>query len=366
MKLTVASSDLNKAMRRLAAIVERRNTIPVLANVRLEVRGDELRLTTTDLDIEATTSLTIEDSAAGDITVPAHLLADIVAKLPAGAVSLAMGDAARLILRSGRSRFTLATLPAIDFPDIAAGDLGPAFSLPAADALALFDWPGFAVSTEETRYYLNGIYLHVLDDRLVAVATDGHRLAKATIAAPDHSHHLPGIIVPRKTLSTIVKLAGEGDLIVSASSAKIRVECPAAGTTVVSKLIDGTFPDYGRAIPRHDRHVPLDREALLATVDRVSTISSERGRAIRLSLGQGGPLTIAVKNPDAGEATEEMDCGDDGPAFQIGFNARYLADILGKFDTAKVRFAIRAPGDPAMITAEPPGDRLTVLMPMRI
>ena len=370
MKLTVASSDLNKAMRRLAAIVERRNTIPVLANVRLEVRGDELRLTTTDLDIEATTSLTIEDSAAGDITVPAHLLADIVAKLPAGAVSLAMGDAARLILRSGRSRFTLATLPAIDFPDIAAGDLGPAFSLPAADALALFDWPGFAVSTEETRYYLNGVYMHVSTGDVGAVlrcvATDGHRLARIDAPLPEGAQGMPGVIVPRKTVNELKKLLDDDSAIIAVSVSETKVRFATPLITLTSKVIDGTFPDYTRVIPTgNTRRLEVDATEFAKAVDRVATVSSERSRAVKLSLDEDR-LILSVNAPDSGAAEEELAVAYSDERLEIGFNAKYLLEIASQVDRENAVFLFNSSGDPTLMREGNDMSAVYVVMPMRV
>jgi DNA polymerase-3 subunit beta len=373
MKLTIPHDALLAPLSALARVVERRNTIPILSNILLRADASGLGLKATDLDIEATARIACDVAEAGAITVPAHLLHDITRKIPDGAqVTLATEDT-RLILRSGRSRFTMQTLPESDFPDIAAGEFSHSFALPAKDLRALIGQVDFAICTEEMRYYLNGIYLHTLEkdgeERLRAVATDGYRLARLERPAPEGSGGMPGVIVPRKAVTELGRLARdhEGDVAFDLSAQKIRASFGEGAAVITSKLIDGTFPDYQRVIPTgNDRSVTLDRAELLAAVDRVSTISSERGRAVKLGLA-GNVLTLSVNNPDAGAANEEIAVEHEGAPLEVGFNARYLADILGVLEGGEnVLMKLADPGSPAILQTSEGADLLIVLVTMRV
>ena len=381
MRVTVERAALLRSLGHVHRVVERRNTIPILANVLL--RAEEgLQLKATDLDIEVVESIPADVAQGGATTVPAHMLYDIVRKLPEGAqVSLeTLGEGGQMLIRSGRSRFTLQALPETDFPDLAAGDLPHRFTLPAANLKSLIDKTQFAISTEETRYYLNGIYLHTLDDPsgtlLRAVATDGHRLARVEMPAPEGSGGMPGVIVPRKAVAEIQKLVegGEDEVVVELSPAKVRLTFGGAngdglGTgrvVLTSKLIDGTFPDYQRVIPNgNDKRLTVERGDFARAVDRVSTISSERGRAVKLAIADGR-LTLTVNNPDSGSATEELEVDYEAPALDIGFNARYLLDIAGQLDGDTALFRLADPGSPTLIQDREGSPALYVLMPMRV
>jgi DNA polymerase-3 subunit beta len=389
--LTLDRDALLAALDPIARIVERKNTIPILGHVRLQAgraqaaeggsaTKNRLAMTGTDLDLELRRSIEAE-GAFPDITAPAHLLHDILRKMPKGGlVSLETLPDARMIIKSGRSRFTVNTLPAEDFPDIVGGELPHRFDI-AGEALAqMIDTAQFAISTEETRYYLNGIYFHVPviegdGGPLRAVATDGHRLARvdhtgsSSAKRGSQTEILPpaGVIVPRKAVAEIGKLAeaaGEESVTVEVSTTKIRIT--AGDTVLTSKLIDGTFPDYSRVIPTtNDKLITLDRDDLAAAVDRVATISSERGRAVRLSLTPG-QMRLSVSNPDAGEASEEIAADYDGAPIEVGFNARYLVDILGQIEADTVLIKLADPGAPAIIQAREGAPALFVLMPMRV
>ena len=371
MRVTVERAALLRSLGHVHRVVERRNTIPILSNVLLRADEGGLSLKATDLDIEVTETIPAEASAAGSTTVPAHVIYDIVRKLPEGAqVSLEMaGDAGQMQIRSGRSRFMLQALPESDFPDLAAGDLPHRFTLAAGDLKRLIDKTQFAISTEETRYYLNGIYLHTLDAGgqtvLRAVATDGHRLARVELPAPKGSEGMPGVIVPRKAVAEIQKLVESGeDVLIELSSAKVRLTF--GGVVLTSKLIDGTFPDYQRVIPQgNDKLLTVEREDFAKAVDRVSTISSERGRAVKLALNDGR-LTLSVNNPDSGSATEEIEVDYDAAPIDIGFNARYLLDITGQLDGDTALFKLADPGSPTVIQDREGAAALYVLMPMRV
>ncbi len=370
MRVTIERSAFLKALNHVQSVVERRNTIPILSNVLVQAEAGRVRLTATDLDIEIVESVAAEVVKDGAATVPAHMLYDIVRKLPDGAqLDLDQGlDSSRVSIVAGRSRFVLQALPHEDFPDLAAGEFGHGFTLSAAQLRGLIDKTRFAISTEETRYYLNGIYLHEVPQQalLRAVATDGHRLAQAQIARPDGAKGMPGIIVPRKTVLEVVKLieGEEGDVDVALSASKIRFT--AGHLVLTSKLIDGTFPDYERVIPRHnDKLLSVDTKVFSDAVDRVSTISMEKGRAVKLNIS-GGKLVLTVNNPDSGSAEEEIAASYDHDPIDIGFNARYLLDVAGQVKSDTMNFNLADAGSPTII--RDPGDEqaLYVLMPMRV
>jgi len=368
MKVTIERAQLAKSLAHVHRVVERRNTIPILANVLLRAGKSSVELKATDLDLEIVETAPGEGKTTGSTTVPAHMIYDIVRKLPEGAqVELqSAADGTQLQVRAGRSKFTLQALPETDFPDLAAGEMTHSFSIASADLKRLIDRTQFAISTEETRYYLNGIYLHAIDDKLRAVATDGHRLAQAEIKAPKGTKGMPGIIVPRKTVTEVQRLiddAGE-EVKIELSATKIRF---ALGNAVLtSKLIDGTFPDYGRVIPAgNDKTLIVDKGEFMSAVDRVSTVSSERGRAVKLALTDG-KLTLSVINPDSGSATEELEVEYGAEALDIGFNGRYLLDILQQVEGEKARLKLADPGSPTLIEDMEAAGALYVLMPMRV
>ncbi len=368
MKVTIERAQLAKSLAHVHRVVERRNTIPILANVLLRAGKSSVELKATDLDLEIVETAPGEAKTTGSTTVPAHMIHDIVRKLPEGAqVELqSAADGTQLQVRAGRSKFTLQALPEADFPDLAAGDMPHSFNIAASDLKRLIDRTQFAISTEETRYYLNGIYLHAIDDKLRAVATDGHRLAQAEIKAPKGAKGMPGIIVPRKTVAEVQRLvddAGE-EVKVELSATKIRFSL--GNAVLTSKLIDGTFPDYGRVIPAsNDKTLVVDKGEFVSAVDRVSTVSSERGRAVKLALTDGR-LTLSVINPDSGSATEELEVEYGSEALDIGFNGRYLLDILQQIEGEKARLKLADPGSPTLIEDMEAAGALYVLMPMRV
>ena len=371
MRVTVERSHLLKSLGHVHRVVEKRNTIPILSNVLLRAEGARLLLKATDLDLEITETVPADIAQASATTVPAQILFDIVRKLPDGAeVALDTGDGAQLALRSGRSKFTLQVLPESDFPDLATGEFATRFTLTAGALKKLIERTQFAISTEETRYYLNGIYLHVITaagkPMLRAVATDGHRLAQAQIDAPAGSESMAGVIVPRKTVGEVQKLMEDPEAEVTVELSETKVRFTIGPVVLTSKLIDGTFPDYGRVIPQgNDKILKVDRSEFAGAVDRVSTISSERGRAVKLALADGR-MVLSVNNPDSGSAVEELGVDYPADAIEIGFNSRYLLDVASQLETGMAEFRFADPGSPTLIQDVGEANALYVLMPMRV
>jgi len=367
MKITIERADLLKALGHVQNVVERRNTIPILSNVLMHADGSSLNFVATDLDIEISESASAQVDAPGDITAPAHTLYDIARKLPDGAqVSLKINSEERLDVDAGRAHFTLPLLPSGDFPKMTADGFSHEFDIPAKDLRRLIDKTRFAISTEETRYYLNGIYVHAHDGALRAVATDGHRLALSESPLPNGAAGLPGVIIPRKTVAEIRRLIDgeDADIKISVSEAKIRFALGSAVLT--SKLIDGTFPDYERVIPRNnDRELVIDNKVFADAVDRVATISAEKSRSIKLSLSQDS-LSLLVNNPESGNAHEDLmvDYGSD--PLEIGFNAKYLLDVANQIEGRDATFLLDGPASPALVKDSEDKDSLFVLMPLRV
>src|SRR3979409_861391 len=288
MKVTVERAQLLKSLGHVHRVVERRNTIPILGNVLVRAENARLSLKATDLDLEVTETLSAETGTGGSTTVPAHMFYDIVRKLPDGAQIVLEGDGDRSVLAipAAPSRFPLQTLPESDFPDLAAGDMTHSFTLAAADVKRLIDRTQFAISTEETRYYLNGIYLHSAGSAKAAtlrgVATDGHRLSRGALVQPKGAPGMPGVIVPRKTVGEVLRLIEDNEAEVSIELSQGKIRFTLGDTVLTSKLIDGTFPDYGRVIPvGNDKELTAAKKEVDQAVDRVSTVSSERGRAVK-------------------------------------------------------------------------------------
>jgi len=373
MKLTIERGALLKSLNHVQSIVERRNTIPILSNVLMSAEGGRLGLTATDLDIEIVESTAADVIREGSTTAPAHTLYDIVRKLPDGSqVQLDFSqDDQRLTISAGRSRFTLACLPKEDFPAMSAGDLPYAFAVETKALARMIDKTRFAISNEETRYYLNGIFFHTAEAAaghhvLRAVATDGHRLARYQVDMPDGAAGMEGVIIPKKTVGELRKLMddAEGSIEIALSDTKIRFAF--GDVSLISKLIDGTFPPYNRVIPTdNDKELRVVGSEFAEAVDRVSTISTEKSRAVKLNL-EDDRMTLTVTNPDSGNATEELSVDYQAGALEIGFNAKYLLDITGQLDGDTARFMLADSGSPTVVHDGEDDAALYVLMPMRV
>jgi len=374
MKLKADRAALLKALAHVQSVVERRNTIPILANVMIAVRDGKLTLTATDMEIAVLEDVPASSSRNGACTAPAATLYEIVRKLPEGAeVELDHpGGDAQLALRAGRYATALVVLPTEDFPSMSTGNLPHKFAVPSHELRGMIDRTRFAISTEETRYYLTGIYLHVTESEgakvLRAVATDGHRLARVELPLPEGAASMPGVIVPRKTVNELRKLLDEvtGDVEVALSDTRIQFHV--GPVILTSKLIDGTFPEYERVIPRdNDKVLRVGKKDFSDAVARVAAISSERSRPVKLSLARD-LLVLSASSPEQGTATEELD-GERvsyaaGP-LEIGFQARYLNDITDQVGE-QVEFLFSDGAAPTVVRDAADSSALYVLMPMRV
>ncbi|MAW99693.1 MAG: DNA polymerase III subunit beta [Sphingomonas sp.] len=370
MKATIERATLLKGLSHVQSVVERRNTIPILSNVLIDASGEgSIRLMATDLDLQIDETVAAAVDQPGTTTVSAHTLFDIARKLPEGAQVELSAAEGKLKISAGRYSSSLPTLPRDDFPVIAEGDLPTVFELPAETLKQIIDKTRFAISTEETRYYLNGIFWHVADDEqpvLKAAATDGHRLARVTVVRPDGADGMPDIIIPRKCIAELRKLLDEvdGSVGVSLSPSKIRFDLGQAILT--SKLIDGTFPDYSRVIPTgNDKLLRLDPKAFMEGVDRVSTIATEKTRAVKMTLDRD-KITLSVTSPENGAAAEEVPGDYTAQGFEIGFNSRYLLDILNQIEGDMVEVHLADASAPTLIRENEKSPALYVLMPMRV
>ncbi len=367
MKATIERATLLKSLGHVQSVVERRNTIPILSNVLIEAGEDNsIRLMATDLDLQVDESVPANVEQPGATTVPAHTLFDIVRKLPEGSqVELNVAEG-KMHLSAGRSRFHLSTLPRDDFPVISEGELPTRFELPAATLRQIIDKTRFAISSEETRYYLMGIFLHLADDQLKAAATDGHRLARVVLPKPDGADGMPDVIVPRKCVAELRKLLEEVEGTVEVSMSPTKVRFGLGSAVLTSKLIDGTFPDYNRVIPTaNDKLLKLDPKTFASGVDRVSTIASEKTRAVKMSVDRD-KVTLSVTSPESGTATEELPADYGADTLEIGFNARYLLDILGEIEGDTVEVHLADAAAPTLLRENDKSNALYVLMPMRV
>jgi len=372
MKLSMERSALLRAMSRAQSVVERRNTIPILSNVLIEAEGEAVSFRATDLDIEVIDRAAAMVSRAGATTVAAHTLHEIARKLPDGAmVELADdGIAGRLDVKAGRSHFSLATLPREDFPMMASAEYQTTFECPAPVLRRLFDKAKFAISTEETRYYLNGVYMHAAKGPdgpvLRCVATDGHRLARIDAPLPAGADGLPGVIVPRKTVGEMRKLLDDDEMTITVSVSETKVRFATPDVTLTSKVIDGTFPDYARVIPTgNSKRLEVDAAEFAQAVDRVATVSSERSRAVKLALEEDR-LVLSVNAPDSGAADEELSVAYGDERLEIGFNAKYLLEIAGQVDRENAVFLFNSAGDPTLMREGNDESAVYVVMPMRV
>ena len=361
MQLTTERQDLLNLLAKIVPVVNAKNTIPILAHVVLSAT-DTLQARATDLDIEVTGSCAARVTQSGETTVSASLLFDIVKSLPNGAlVDMSLADH-KLTIKAGRFTTSLVTLPVLNYPVMATNEYENEFDMPASEFKRLFGKTKFAMSTEETRYYLNGVYLHSADGKMKAVSTDGHRLALAEYAG--HTEEFAGVIVPTKTVTMIGATSDIGDVSVSISATKIKFKH--GSTTVVSKVIDGTFPDYTRVIPKNNRNVLSASAAVMkSAANRVSLVSSERVRGVKMTTSDG-QLMLTVSGSDGNLAEEYVDATYEGDALVIGVNSKYLAECLTLCGGDDVTMKFGGTEDPVIILPSDDEGVLFVVMPLRV
>lgn len=370
-KFSVERSSILRALSHVQSVVEKRTTIPVLSNVKLEIEGEKLRLTATDMEISITETIPVKTSSKGATTLPAQVLYDIIRKLPEGSeVEFNEAKSGQVEVKAGRSKFKLLSLPIDTFPALETNDLPNRFTLPAKEMRILIDKVRFAISNEETRYYLNGIYLHQGEENgagvLRTASTDGHRLARVSINLPQGAESIPGVIIPKKTVTELRKLLSEyqGDVEVSLSETKIIFSFGDA--VVSSKLIDGKFPDYDRVIPKgNDKILEVNTKEFMEAVDRVSTVSVEKARAIKLSI-KTGQIGISTDSPDGSQANEELEASYSADAIETGYNFRYVLDMMGQIEGETTQFMLADAASPALVRDPSDVSVLYVIMPMRI
>lgn len=367
MHFTIQREALLKPLQLVAGVVERRQTLPVLSNVLLVVEGQQLSLTGTDLEVELVGRVTLEDAAEpGEITVPARKLMDICKSLPSDALIDIRVDDQKLLVKAGRSRFTLSTLPANDFPTVEEGPGSLTFNLPQAKLRRLVERTSFAMAQQDVRYYLNGMLLEVQSGFLRAVATDGHRLAMCSMEATIQQEGKHQVIVPRKGILELARLLTEQDAEVSIVLGQHHIRANTGEFTFTSKLVDGKFPDYERVLPRGgDKLVLADRQGLREAFSRTAILSNEKYRGIRLTLA-AGLLKIQANNPEQEEAEEEIVVDYNGGGLEIGFNVSYLLDVLGVMSTEQVRLILSDSNSSALLQEADNDDSAYVVMPMRL
>jgi DNA polymerase-3 subunit beta len=372
MRLAIERGSLLKSLAHVQSVVERRTTIPILSNVKLDAADGAVALTATDMDLTVVETASAEVERGGASTAAAHTLYDVVRKLPEGTrIEIERSDSGtELRLKGGRSTFDLPCLPAADFPTMTDEGLDHEFEMTVGHLRRMIDKTRFAISTEETRYYLNGIYLHPMQDAAIlrAVATDGHRLARVELPLPAGATGMPAVIVPRKTINEVRKLIDDlpDDEIVQVALSSARIRFRVGPAVLRSRLIDGTFPDYERVIPKdNDKILLAPTKELSDAVDRVATISTERSRAIKLAL-DGGRLTLSAVSPEAGRAEDQLEVTYAAEPLEIGFNARYVMEMCGQITADEVEFTIADAGSPTLVKDPADPDVLYVLMPMRV
>jgi len=367
MHFTIQREALLKPLQLVAGVVERRQTLPVLSNVLLVVEGQQLSLTGTDLEVELVGRVMLEDAAEpGEITVPARKLMDICKSLPSDVLIDIRVDEQKLLVKAGRSRFTLSTLPANDFPTVEEGPGSLTFNLPQAKLRRLVERTSFAMAQQDVRYYLNGMLLEVQSGLLRAVATDGHRLAMCSMEAAIQQEGKHQVIVPRKGILELARLLTEQDAEVAIVLGQHHIRANTGEFTFTSKLVDGKFPDYERVLPRGgDKLVLADRQGLREAFSRTAILSNEKYRGIRLTLASG-LLKIQANNPEQEEAEEEIVVDYNGSGLEIGFNVSYLLDVLGVMGTEQVRLILSDSNSSALLQEADNDDSAYVVMPMRL
>ena len=366
MKITTSRDDLLKPLLQIGGVVERRQTLPILANVLISAKPDRLELTATDLEVELRTHAPVQADGEAEFTLPARKLIDICKALPEGADIDLSVDGDKATLRSGRGRYTLGTLPAQDYPSIDPAAASETLELPERVLKQLIDKTHFAMAQQDVRYYLNGMLLEVRPGRIRTVATDGHRLALCDNDYPADSTVNIQVILPRKAVLELGRLLSDSDDMVKLELSSSHVRLTLAKASFTSKLIDGRFPDYERVMPSGEPQiVTADKDALRQSLARTAILSNEKYRGIRFRLSQG-LLHLQAHNPEQDEAEEEVEVQYAGDEMTIGFNVGYLLDVLGVIDSDDVNIAVTDANSSSLITSANGSNCRFVIMPMRL
>lgn len=378
MHFTVKKEDLFNALNHVQSVVERRNAVPILSNVKITTsKSGSIELTTTDMDICIVDCISGAVSKEGIITIPAHTLFEIVRKIPNNTeieFTLSSKESSLMYIRANSSEFNLPTLSADEFPSFEEAKISHEFKISSEVLKALFSKTRHAISNEETRYYLNGIYLHSVQSEegipsLRAIATDGHRLARAQCILPEGADEMPGIIIPKKTIGEVIKLLDDysGEILVGLSQNKIVFNI--GTSTLSSKLIDGKFPDYERVIPKNnDKYLEVERDNLTRSIDLVISVSNDKTRAVKFNI-EPSKLTISATSELNGNASgvQEIEAKyDSADKVTIGFNSKYVLDSLGAIDGNTVKLSLS--GNLGAVIAQDANDNnfLYILMPMQV
>ena len=365
MKFTATREALLKPLQAVIGVVERRQTMPILANVLLVAKDGQLAVTATDLEVELVAQADVEIEGAGDVTVPGRKLLDICKALPDGAELAIALSGEKLGIKSGRSKFTLTTLPAADFPTVEDINAGQTLSLPQATLCKLLDKTYFSMAQQDVRYYLNGLLIETDGKHLRAVATDGHRLALSQVQLDGKKMPEQQVIVPRKGVLELQRLmSGEGDVDLQLGSNHVRIELE--GIRFTSKLIDGRFPEYERVIPQDtSNQLVADRDLLKGALQRTAILSNEKYRGIRLIIRESG-VVLQAHNPEQEEAEEELEVKYKGDDIEIGFNVNYLLDALGAIESEEVTLSVVDSNSSCLLREPGKDDSKYVVMPMRL
>ncbi len=371
MKISIERNAFLNSLSHVQNVVEKRNTIPILSNILISTNNNNIILSATDMDIFVTEITSCSVVEEGSVTVSAHTLYDIVRKIEEGnEIELISNDGNKLSVRSGKSKFSLSCLPKDDFPKIEETGLENEFKLKSDELKKIIDKTRFAISNEETRYYLNGVYLHTVElngeQKLRAVSTDGHRLAKIETKLPAGASNIPGVIIPKKTINEVRKIIDEFEEEIKISLNENKIIFYIDKIVLSSKLIDGSFPDYEKVIPQNnDKYFLINKTILYQAVDRVSTVSNEKSKSVKFII-DNNIISLSSNSAETGSGAEDIDIEYNGEKIEIGYNAKYMLEIMSQIDGEKIVFKLLDSSSPSIL--EDPNDQsvLYILMPMRV
>jgi DNA polymerase-3 subunit beta len=368
MQFEVAKPALLKAIASVNGAVEKKNTIPVLQNIKIEVTADKVSMAATDMDILVTTSFEADIKNGGTTTVPAQMFFDIVRKIPdLSKIMISQESPTMMQIKSGKSKYNLPCIDASEFPNLSEGELGVEAEVVAEKLAKMIDKTRFAISSDETRYYLNGLFLQSIKKdsgfELRCVATDGHRLALAYLTTNDLNSEF-GVILPKKSVAEIRRII-DGSKKIKISVSRVKIKIVTEQATIVSKLIDGEFPDYDKVLPKNNGQLAvINKKTFFDCVDRVSTVATDKHRSVKLTI-ENGKMNLQVSTNDGSFAYEELDVTYSGDKIETGFNSRYLLDVIGQIDKEELLMKFKDGFSPALVEAKDMHS-VFVIMPVRI